>query len=274
MSNFFNIRRAANFFVYDLNSAKNNFLLSLIICGLMPAICFAFAILFSLLTKQNPAVFSAPLQFMSFFIGTIIAIVNFPTKQYGPLTDRRYGSDWLMIPASTFEKWLSIVIVSCVVFPVCLFGTMLVTDWLLSVVFPAIYPKAVISSDLFSIIASIGNDTSELEALMPHFNLGLEFYVSFSQTILFFVLGAVFFKQSKFAKSLLVLFALSTLLSLAFFAVFGSSSLSGHAIELLVDEGNFPDFFSKALALGHILNTVIMILLFGGLYHRLASLKH
>lgn len=275
MSNFFNIKRAANFLVYDLNSAKNNFLLSLVICVLMPAICFAFAMVFSLLLNQSPAEVAEPLQFMAIFVGTIIAVVNFPTKQYGGLTDKRYGSDWLMLPASSFEKWLSMVIVSCIVFPICLFGLMLLCDWLLSVIFPALYPKAIVASDLISTLTRIGGDTpSELESIMPHFNLGLEVFVDFSQTVLFFVLGAVFFKQSKFAKSLLVLFAFSAVLSFVFIAIFGNTSLSENAIVALVDEGNFPEFLDKALRIGRILNAVIIILIGGGLYCRIKSLKH
>lgn len=274
MSNVFNIKRAGNFFVYDLKTAKNNFLMSLIICGLMPAICFAFATLFSLLINQSLAEVAAPLQFLSFFVGTLIAIVNFPVKQYGPLTDKKYGSDWLMLPASAFEKWLSMILMAFIVFPVCLFGLMFFTDWMLSVVFPAHYPHAIISSGFLSIISGIGADASEIEELFPHFNWGFEIFLSFGSSVLFFVLGAVFFKRSKFAKSLLVLFALSTLFSFVSMAVFGTTSFNEETILRIVDEDGLQDFMSRFIKVCRIINLAWIVLLGAGLYFRIKTLKH
>lgn len=272
MSNFFNIRRAANFFVYDLKSAKNNFLLSLVICGLTPAICFAIAMVISLISKQNPAEFSSPVQFMSIFVGIVMAFVSFPAKQYGGLTEKRYGSDWLMLPASTFEKWLSIVLVSCVVFPVCLFALMLSCDWLLSVIFPSCYPNAIISSGLFASLERIGGDAADFSEYMPHINFTREFIIDFSYSVLYFVLGAVFFKQSKFAKSLLVLFGLSALMSFIMIAVFGSSS--GKEYISMFENGNISNFINDTMVLSHIIDTLAFVLVGGGLYLRIRTLKH
>jgi len=274
MNNTFNMKRAGNFFVYDLKTAKNNFLMSLIICGLMPAICFAFAMVFSLLLNQSPAEVAAPLQFLAVFVGTVIAIVNFPVKQYGALTDKKYGSDWLMLPASGFEKWLSMILMSFIVFPVCLFGLMLFTDWLLSVVFPSNYPQAIIAYDFLTTLSRIGGDTSELADLFPNFHWGLEIFISFGSSVLFFVLGAVFFKRSKFAKSLLVLFALSTLFSFISMAVFGTSSFDEETILRIVDGEDLSGFMRKFLDVCRLINAFWIALLGAGLYFRIKTLKH
>jgi len=277
MSNFFNTRRAVNFFVYDLKTAKNNYLLSLVICGIMPAIFFVFSLLLSLLIKPgSPVEVSLPMQILSFYIGIIVAVVTFPTKQYGGLTDKKYGSDWLMLPASSFEKWLSMFVVSFIVFPLCLFTLMLSCDWLLSVIFPSLYPQALFKGEVFKKLAEISGDSSPLRAILSGFNWRFWLIFGFGSSVLCFVLGAIFFKKSKFAKTLLVLFVMGALISFATMAVFGISSFTftPESISTMVDEGSLTDNFQRYITSNCIWSVLCFILINCGIYFRLKTLKH
>ena len=53
MNNIFDFKRFGNYFLYDLRNAKNNYAISLLLCGTMPILGFVFAQLLSLIFQQQ-----------------------------------------------------------------------------------------------------------------------------------------------------------------------------------------------------------------------------
>lgn len=189
MNNIFNFKRFVNYLRFDLRNAKNYYGLSMLVVGLLPVIVFAFSqILYWMVSKDNVSL-DFGLAFRCITLCIAVAIVNLtaPPKMYGRITERRCGSDWLLIPASTFEKWLSMLIITLVVVPVVMVVLLLISDTFLALLFPARYGENVFSildgQNLFRI------DTGEGLVL----NMVYPFYVSWVTSGLAFLLGSVVF---------------------------------------------------------------------------------
>ena len=127
MSNTFNFKRFWNYFTYDLISAKNNTGLSLAIAGAAPVFTYAIYQIFALLFDGKTAYMPSGVKIAAIVIAVFISILYFPTKQYGSLTDKRAGADWLMLPASRLEKWFSLLLITCLVVPAFLFAELFAT---------------------------------------------------------------------------------------------------------------------------------------------------
>lgn len=266
MNNIFDFKRFGNYFLYDLRNAKNNYALSLLICGTLPIIVFAFAQLLSLIFMQRFTTLEMIPKLMQFGIAYTIVLLGAGAKIYGNLTEKRSGSNFLMIPASTFEKWLSMVLIVCIVLPVGLLSLQLGSDALMSLLFPNHYGDRVLE---LSFLQGWIDSLSESGVSIKFEWLCFLDWVS---SILVFVLGALCFKKSKIGKTILCLFAFSTILSII-------------AVILVGHRGpDFIGFFDRDMSpieavniVNWILNINFLVLiggLLGGIYYRLRTLKH
>ena len=266
MNNIFDIKRFGNYFLYDLRRAKNNYGLSLLLLGLMPVIIFLFYQFFSLISGHGITELPDEMQFMAVFVAIIVAIFSAGVKLYGFVTERRAGSDFLMLPASTLEKWLSILLMVCLVVPVILFGLTFLSDGLMSMIFPNAYGDRIMDADFArGMFEALGEEGISIK--LP----GL-FFLNWSANILTFTLGAFCFKKAKVAKTLLFIFAFSMVLSTILVISFGTSH---------IDMGWLENHFTDPESIERFLNVTINIILFvlfggllGGLYYRLRTLKH
>lgn len=272
MNKIFNFKRFASFFSYDLLSSKNNAGLTLAIVGAMPVFTFACYEIFPLLLKGQMTPMTAGGKIMAFIVAIGIITLFFPERQYGQLTDKKSGSNWLLIPASSTEKWLSMLLVTCLVVPALLFAELFATDALLSLIFKGTYGESALS------IISAGMSRLWISELQVEGAGGIAiswpyaFYLSFCQNILFFTLGSIYFKKAKIGKTFLAGFLICmilTVLTIAVMKAFGSTDLSFG-----------PEDLSDAAAVRAI-NTVIYlvyVLLFAALdvllFLRIKNLKH
>ena len=136
MNNVFDIKRFGRYFAYDLNNARNNFGVSALTVGLLPLILLFFNTLFGLVFTGDVPQVVLPAKVVILVFAFIIVAISGPVKLYGHLTERRSGSDWLMIPASSFEKFLSMALMLCIVLPVAVLGLFSICDLLLSWIVP------------------------------------------------------------------------------------------------------------------------------------------
>lgn len=266
MNNIFDIKRFGNYFLYDLRRAKNNYGLSLLLLGLMPVIFFLFYQFFSLISGHGITELPDEMQFMAVFVATIAVIFSAGVKIYGFVTEKRAGSDFLMLPASTLEKWLSILLTVCIVVPVVLFGLTFLSDALMSTVFPNAYGDRIMVADFArDMFEALGEEGISIN--MP----GLIF-LNWCANILAFTLGAVCFKKAKVAKTLLFIFAFSMVLSLILVLFFGTSHIDTDWLEMhFSDPQSIERFLNWTIS---ITLTVLFGGLLGGLYYRLRTLKH
>lgn len=266
MNNIFDFKRFGNYFLYDLRNAKNNYAISLLLCGTMPILGFVFAQLLSLIFQQQFLEMPTFTKYLLIIAGYLVVVIGAGTKIYGNLTEKRAGSHFLMLPASTFEKWLSMMVIACIVLPVLLLGLHLASDALLSFIFPNTYGDRVLELDFLQGVKD-GMAESGL-----HLNLEAICFLDWVGSILVFFLGALCFKKSKVGKTILCLFAFSTvlsILSMLFFGQYGSNYIS------LFDSDIDP--IQLVSGLNWFLNIYFIVViggLMGGIYYRLRTLKH
>ena len=266
MNNVFDIKRFGNYFLYDLRRGWNNYGISLLILGIMPALVFLVYQFFSIISGNGVGETPDEMKFMGLILTSVVVIFGAGAKLYGFVTEKRAGSDFLMLPASTLEKWLSMVLITCLVLPIILFALLFATDGLMGLVFPTAY-----GDRIFQI--GLGQELTEmLNSEGIYFNFPAVIILNWCENILIFVLGAVCFKKAKVAKTLLCLAIVGMVFSTLLVAVLGTSSID-------------PDWFTEHFASPekainafnlflNIFYIVVLCGLLGGLYYRLRTLKH
>ncbi|MBO7487542.1 MAG: hypothetical protein J6X77_04955 [Bacteroidales bacterium] len=273
MNNVFSPKRFGKYFCYDLFNVKNNFGLTLLILGLLPFILFVVFQLINILFHGTFYVNSdgfMPARVITGIVCVTVAILAFPTKVYGSVTDRRAGSSFLMLPASTFEKWLSMVLMGCVLVPLCLSILYVGSDTVMGLVFPKAYGTPIINMPFDDIIG---------ETDMPidiHFSFTGLVWGNWSASMLFFTLGAICFKKGKVGKSILVLFVLTILASLIVVAIVGNfdADFANDTLLLNAVDADPETAARKIIALGKALLYFQLVLFLGLNYWRLRTIKH
>ncbi|MGM9792278.1 MAG: hypothetical protein ACI3Y4_07765 [Candidatus Cryptobacteroides sp.] len=213
MNNVFSAKRFGKYFSYDLKHCMDTFGLSLLILGLMPMITFLFASIISFIVSGDWVPDNTVNRIVAAVIAVFIATIMFPIKAYGEITDKKAGSNFLMVPASTFEKWLSGSLMTLVIVPVALVLLLLGVDLLLGVLLPSHYGEALLLQEWFRPIICIPGDYLEMP-IDIRINVLLILWVSWATSVLCFLLGAVYFKKSKIAKTILAIMIISMLLSM------------------------------------------------------------
>ena len=200
----------------------------------------------------------------------LVCFTLLPARLYGRVTDRRYGTEFLMLPASTFEKFLSMVIVTAVVMPLCLSLMLLVSDTLLGLIFGALYGEPLLFMDN-SVLFGVDPLAVAGDSLYVNFFAG--FLVGWWIWILFFILGSVFFKKSKVAKTLLSYLLISMVLGVTFSAILLKSQ-TGTAEALFTKDIDIQTVVNFLNVVSNVINFLISAVLLGLIYWRLRALKH
>ena len=231
MDKSFDIKRFGKYFAYDLKSVWRENNVSLLVWCLLPIFFYIVYMFFSFVAGGVTSFLSGelsrpPLALRGgvFVTAAILFIMVFPSRAYGFVTEKAKGSSWLMLPASRFEKFLSMLIICLVVVPLAFFCTYLLSDALI----------CLMDGKCGGSIISSWADINSFENTDGDFKVGangLWFIVSWVlQTSSIFLLGALIFKKSKVLKTILALFVLSMVLFAASVA----------AIKLF--NIDFPDF--------------------------------
>ena len=189
-------------------------------------------------------------------ISVVIFCVWLPATCFGYVTDKRAGGNFMLVPASTFEKTASMIINTAVIIPAA---------------FIAIY----MTSDFLCTIAS-GEEMRE--SLAVHIGEGIFFGIAMKEMtghmllsvhagMLFFLLGAVFFRKGKISKSILVLFGLGIILLFAvFFVLKNMANMSVEELDMIAD----TDFSTWATVLA-VLQIIVFYIL---IYFRIRKIQY
>ena len=275
MKEFFKADRFGKFFLYELNNARASFGLSLLIIGLMPAILFLFNELFSLVFSGRLEPLDVAVKCACLVFCLLVIFISAPAKLYGKLTEKREGSDWLMIPASSFEKFLSMVVILCVVLPVAYLVLGIGSDLLLSAVFPSTYGSSLTLQMFNSISQGVNSWNGNSAITFSKAGVIGIYYASFCINILAFALGAICFKRSKGGKTILCIFAFSILLSFILVSIFGHNmSIDSDDVETFI-ESLSPERIKQII---NLLTSLTIFIFLGGLlvanYFRIKTIKH
>ncbi|MBQ6254894.1 MAG: hypothetical protein IJK05_09660 [Bacteroidales bacterium] len=239
MSDVFNLNRFGKYLAFDLKSQWKENAIYLVTPLIWPVAFYIIFLFFSGLSQNGiSALFTGtPLarpqitpRSIVFAIMTVGFLISFPAKSYGFVTEKAKGSEWLELPASRLEKFLSMMLISLVVIPAVFFCGYLLSDALVCLADNR-------CGD------SIIKKWSELDTeSFVRFNAkGAWLFVSATlQAVSVFLLGALIFKKGKVAKTIIVLFVLafvmfaviSTIISSVDFGAFGDRMetwLNNHA---------------------------------------------
>ena len=264
MKDIFDIRRFGKYLAYDVANAWRSFGTSAIVMAFMPVFIFILTFIFKMIiggSSYRPVEVGNGLKTIECLALGAMVILSFPVKVYGNLTDRRLGSDWTLVPASAFEKTLSIVLVAGILVPVVVTAVFLGCDSLLS---------AVSSLNGTPIIQGTGN-VHVMQVNGNDYQVAGIFY--FINLMLTMVLGSMYFKKAKAAKTLVCEFMVkSALLMLAVIVItHGHTSI------------NLDEFFENMTAEDAkryitiavwSFQSVIAIIVLTLLYLRVKTIKH
>lgn len=264
----FSGQRFWSYFKYDLTQLWRNHMKAAVGIGLSGLIAYIVVITFNLIingTWSGPALGGR----FSVFAIAFTVLELYQTRTYGYLTEKKQGSAWLMMPASTFEKWLSMIIITVLVLPLVFLLVSLTVDGLLSIIDPTVGT---------SMLASLDHGLQELGGGLVDVNTEYAttwsvgafipvLFVSMCVNFLFFLLCGLIFKKNKIVWAFVVIFILSTILSIL--------SVS---FDLNVDVAD--DFAAAEQQIRGFLNRTTALLalaaaaLAGGIFYRLKTLKH
>lgn len=263
-SNIFSLKRFGKYFRYDLLNLKNRYGLYLLIFALMPVIVYLFVVLVNLLTGNGFHSYTYAEGQIGVSLGVLLVATTFGAMTYGCITDKKAGSTYLMLPASSLEKSLSMILICCVVVPAIFFVISLGSDALLSLS-AGLEPKMA----RYSVLSDLGLN-QDTDLLSIH-NLLWATWGGWCMNILTFTLGAIYFKKNKIGKTILAYMAYIIVLTGLMVLIFGKSSFG---IDELMDMGvSLPRFITYLNILANAIYIIVIGGLCGGIFARIKTLK-
>lgn len=289
----FNFNRFGKYFVSDLRTCASNYGLSLLtLAVLTPLALECITGVFNMILGLTWEGAGIGMRAGVFGVAMFCMIVTMPSKCYGRLTDKQYGSFWLMLPASRLEKFISMMLICCIVAPFISICMYLGIDAVLCAIDHTcgenIIAGALNMMDEFTTFKmNLGGTDIEIseEYIMMYENAS-KFIDQVTNPWLYvdellcaslpFVLGAICFKKGKIVKTFLALTALSTAASML-----ATPIMMGYMSDLMTAS---KDEVMKMMFESGFYNSLIWIdivgdfILYGGMtvavWFRLKTLKH
>ena len=289
----FNFRRFGKYFGTDIRTCWSNYGLSLLTISILSPVFF-----YVLITTVHLILNSSwdgpdmGLRFFVFCIALACLVITMPVKCYGKITEKQYGTFWLTLPASRLEKFISMFLMTCIIFPIAGIATYLAVDALICT-FDHTCGNNLIAGGM-ELIRNMGDikeltmnlvdesvtieDAALIQEIVSQMNSPLLYIDEIFGITLPFLLGAIFFKNGKTVKTILVLFALSTVFSISITPImenWASEVMTGlndgtAVIRKLFDNG----LFRNLALIDTISDTVLNLALMTGIWFRIKTLKH
>lgn len=220
MNNNFNFGRFGKYFAYDLKRQWKNIGMLVLTFALSPVIFYMlymfFAALFDggLMKLFSGMSIDGPSIWVRFGMAAVmitIFVMLFPSRAYGEITDKAKGSEWLMLPASRLEKYVSMMLVTLLVIPIMYIVVYLLSDGLVCL-FDKSCGGALMSFRINDLLRTT-------DIIIPANGLWI-IIANTVQYAIIFLLGGLIFKKWKVVGTLLANFAIgmffSTLISMLF----------------------------------------------------------
>lgn len=265
MSNTFNFKRFVKYLTYDLVIAWRKSGINVIATAMLPLWFYIIFQVFSLIFEGHLSNFHVIGIIVAYAISFVITSIACPVKLYGGITKKKTGTDWLLIPASSFEKFLSMVLVCCIAVPILWFGTIAACDGLMELCLPKYDGMG-----LPVVFEYLEKALGAFSAGAAKFVVGsyATTYLNWCANVLTFALGAIFFRKNKVVYTFLTLMAIGMLISIGMGIIAGT------------DMNFTPEDFTDERMV-HLLNVTTIVtyiveftLILGGLFLRIKTLKH
>lgn len=216
----FSLNRFWRYLKSDFDAFISKYGITLLVVSTMPITCDVFTGVFSLMNMgrwQGLEVYSRLAFFVMF---GMILLVSAPARLYGHLTDRKEGSAFLLLPVSRLEKYISMILITCIVQPFIFILIYLGLDVMVCMI------DSTTDVSVFSFIYSLedfkatlaGVPVENLSRLLNNFGSLANPYLYIDDIIqvsLIFLLGAIIFKTSKTGKTMGSVILISLVFKLA-----------------------------------------------------------
>lgn len=275
-SEVFNGSRFWAYFKYDFRQMWRNHVKASIGIGLSGLILYVLAVLMNLILHGSWQAPSLPARLVIFALA-FTALELYQTRTYGYLTDPRKGAAWLLLPASGFEKWLSMLIMTLIVIPIFFLVAALGVDGLLSIADPT-YGQPLVTSftDAFNQLqGKLVEANATYETTWSTGVLAGPALAGFVVNFLFFLYCGIRFKRFKILSAFGILFLFGIASSILFSAIFSSGYMT--SMEMMVEDSDLAT--AEALIRRFVYWTTIAswglaALLAFLTYRRIKTLKH
>lgn len=276
MKEFFNIKRFGSYLATDIKSCLSKYWISMLIISMLGVIVSLFSGIISMMFGSGWEIPPFAVRQMILVLSLSVTAITVGSSCYGHITDKREGAAWLMVPASSFEKWLSMILVSTILIPVVVAVVYICGDCIISLTDPnggesVVAAGSRILGELFE-----AEQSAMPEPIKNAFVIltnPLSWIDDFTSLTILFTLGAIFFKKNKISKTILCYIGASIVLS----SVSTPFMLSGLGSAIAADDPTslFDSWIFKHMALIDTINDFLWLA--AGLvlsYIRIRTIKH
>lgn len=296
-NNIFNFRRFGKYFTSDIRTCTANYGLSLLTMAVLtPIATYALISGFIYLmggSWQGP---EFPTRAFIFFMMAVCLVVTMPVKCYGKLTEKQYGSFWLTLPASRLEKFISMIIITCIIAPIAGFGIYLGIDAIICAIDPTCGEGLMATGINYfrnasefieeiggELTLNFGNEQIPVEDralsmdILRQINNPWLYIDDFFGMSLPFLLGAIYFRKGKTVKTFLALAVIGTVASSIMVPATKEWAMrlavSNDAESIVYNMFNCG-FFRHFALIDTISDTLVNLALMAGIWFRIKTLKH
>ena len=289
----FNFRRFGKYFATDFRTCWANYGLSLLTISLLsPLVLYVIVATFNQIMHNTWNGPDIGLRVFAFAVAMICMVVTMPVKCYGKITEKQYGSFWLTLPASRLEKFISMILMTCIIVPVSGALLYLGLDALICAfdhtcgqnlfaggteLLQRMGEAKDVTLNLIDESITIEDATLAQEIVRQMNNPWMYIDEIFCFTLPF-LLGAVFFRNGKTVKTFIALFAISTVTGMIC-----SPIMTNWVMEMFNNLNEDPDailqmfnnkLFKNLVLIDTVTDTVTNLALMAGIWFRIKTLKH
>ena len=289
----FNFRRFGKYFASDIRTCAANYGLSLLTISLLsPLVLYVIVATINQIMHNTWDGPDIGLRVFAFAVAMICMVVTMPVKCYGKITEKQYGSFWLTLPASRLEKFISMILMTCIIVPVSGALLYLGLDALICAfdhtcgqnlfaggteLLQRMGEAKDVTLNLIDESITIEDATLAQEIVRQMNNPWMYIDEIFCFTLPF-LLGAVFFKNGKTVKTFIALFAISTITGMIC-----SPIMTNWVMEMFNNLNEDPDailqmfnnkLFKNLVLIDTVTDTVTNLALMAGIWFRIKTLKH
>ena len=289
----FNFRRFGKYFSTDLRTCWANYGLSLLTITLLtPLALYLLTTAFNVLIKGTWDGPDLGLRVFIFAVALFCMVVTMPVKCYGKITEKQYGSFWITLPASRLEKFMSMVLMTCIIVPVTGIVLYLSLDALICLADKTCGTS--LAAGAVELLRNMGElnhltlnlvdesftieDAAVIQEIMKEINNPWMYLDEIFGITLPFLLGAVYFKSGKTSKTIIALFVVSTAVSIVMAPFLSNwaaemvSNSNGDAHQIIEIFNN--SLFKNLVLIDTVSDTVFNLAILTGIWFRIKTLKH
>lgn len=292
-NDFFNFRRFGKYFSSEIRTCWSNYGLSLMTLSLLFPVSLYFVVsAFNLIVRSNWDGPDMGLRTFIFTVAMICIVVTMPVKCYGRITEKQYGSFWLTLPASGFEKFISMFLMTCIIVPVIGSALYLGADAIICAIDHTCGRNLIAGGiDLLGRMGEMQDftlnfmdegitieDAAMTENIIRQIGNPWMYVDEIFGITLPFLLGAICFKNGKTVKTFLAIFAFSMATSMMM-----TPFMSNWAAEIVSEANSDPmavlnildsGVFQNLTLVDTISDTIVNLALLAGIWFRIKTLKH